>query len=100
VGERIAYAPQGVEGSLHRGFDQAEAMGQADPCAERSERAIGLEERIVATSRWQQHGLQQSLQGRIHPGDANQYGSSTTLLEHLQGDATCRRGRSHIRREG
>jgi hypothetical protein len=36
-------------------------MGQADPCAERSERAIGLEERIVPTSRWQHHGLQQSL---------------------------------------
>ncbi len=60
-------------------------MGQADLCAERSERAIGLEEGIVATSLWQQHGLQQSLQGRIHPGDANQYGSSTTLLEHQQG---------------
>jgi hypothetical protein len=73
-------------------------MGQADPCAERAERAIGLKEGIVATSRWQQHGLQQSLQGRIHPGDANQYGSSTTLLEHLQGNATGGVGSDWFRR--
>ncbi|MCS5700505.1 fatty acid desaturase [Cyanobium sp. FGCU-52] len=100
VGEGIAHTTQDVEGSLHWRFDQAEAMGQADPCAERSERAIGLEEGIIATSRWQQHRLQQTLQRRIHPGDAKQYGSSTTLLQHLQGNATGGVGGDGFRRSG
>jgi hypothetical protein len=98
VGEGIAHTPQGVECSLHWGFDQPEAVRQADPCAEGSERAIGLEEGITATSRWQQHSLKQTLQSRIHPGNANQDGSTTTLLKHLQGNAPSGVGGDWLRR--
>jgi hypothetical protein len=45
-----------------------------------------------------QHGLQQSLQGRIHPGDAHKHRASTTHLEHLQGNATGGVGGDWLRR--
>ena len=44
---------------------------------------LGLEEGVGGSGRRPQDGLQQALQGRIHPGHAHQQGAATALLEHL-----------------
>jgi len=46
VGEGITHAPQGVEGSQHRGLDQAKPCGQAAPRPEGSQGPIGLEDLV------------------------------------------------------
>jgi hypothetical protein len=94
MGEGIVHTPQGVEGQFHQRLDQPEAVGQADARPKGAQRPIRLEQ--VITSVWgrQQHRLQQSRQGRIHPGVAHQNHATAMLFKHLQSAGAYDRGSS------
>jgi hypothetical protein len=81
-----------VERSLDWGFDQPEAMGQADARPEGSERAIRLKQGIAATRAREENSQQQALKGCVHPGNPHQNRSAATLFEHLQSNGAYGRG--------
>jgi hypothetical protein len=89
VCKAIAHTPKDLQGMLHRRFDQTQAGGQCDPCSERPQGPIGLEEGVDRSSPWEKPGMEKTFKCHIDAGNTHQHRSSSTLLEHLQGDRAC-----------
>lgn len=85
---------------LHRRGDQAQPAGQGHLGAERVERGLGAEQAIGAIDVGGHHGLQEALQGRIHPGYAHEHRAPAAILGKAQLVTLDPHGFVHVRGEG